>query len=191
MLSEVLGVVYLLLPLLGGAALHGACMKYGWLGALVRPIDGGRVLGGRPIFGRSKTWRGPVAVAAGAGAVFAVQRHLLHAIPALASLELTDYAALPGWFGAAAGLLAELAELPNSFVKRRLGVEPGGTARGALGVVFFLWDQLDLLLGFWLVTAAFVGATPLRVGASLLLVAVLHPLLTLGGYLLGMRPSAR
>jgi hypothetical protein len=165
-------------------------MKHGWLAFLARPIDGGLAPGGRPLFGRSKTWRGPLLVALGAGLVFAAQR-ALHGVPALAAVELVDYARLPWWLGAAAGAAAELAELPNSFVKRRLGIAPGGTTRGPLSVVFYLWDQLDLLLGYGLVLAAFVPATPLRVALCALVVAGVHPLLTLAGYLLGMRPTAR
>lgn len=189
MLQEALGTVYLLLPLLGGAVVHGACMRQGWLGFLARPIDGGRLLGGRPVFGRSKTLRGPVCVAGGAAAVFALQQGPLHG--PCAGLELVDYARLPAWLGAGLGGMAELAELPNSFVKRRLGVAPGGTARGPQAVLFYLWDQLDLLLGFWLVAAPFVAATPARLGISIALVGGMHPLLTLAGYLLGIRPSAR
>ncbi len=192
MLEEIAGTVYLLLPLLGGAIAHAACMKFGWFGALARPIDAGRAFRGKPIFGHSKTWRGPLAVAAGTAAVLALQRHLLHPIPAFASLELVDYAALPGgWFGLLAGAAAELSELPNSFTKRRLGVEPGGTAGGLRGLVFYLWDQLDLLLGYWLVFAIAVEPTALRVGISILVVGGVHPLLTLVGYLLGVRPTAR
>ena len=192
MLEEVAGAAYLCLPLLGGAIVHGACMKYAWLGFLARPIDGGRTLRGRPLFGHSKTWRGPLAVSAGAAAVFGLQRELLHHVPVLASLELVDYASLPGWwFGALAGALAELSELPNSLVKRQLGIEPGATARGLQGILFFLWDQLDVLLGFWLVFALVVPPTPLRVAASVVVVAGIHPLLTVAGYLLGMRPTAR
>lgn len=189
---EALGVVYLLLPLLGGAGVHGLCMRNGWLSFLARPIDGGRSFRGEPLFGDSKTFRGPVTVALGAGAVWAFQQSVLHRLDAFAALELVDLAGLPGfWFGAAAGAAGELAELPNSFVKRRLGVKPGGTAQGPLGVVFYLWDQLDVLLGFGCVVAAEVPLTPARVAASLLIVGGIHPLLTLAGYLLGMRPTAR
>lgn len=192
MLEEILGTVYLLLPLVGGAAVHGACMKYGWLAFLARPMDRGRRLGGQPIFGHSKTWRGPVAVALGAAAVYALQRHGLHHLPVFAGLELVDYAVLPGvWLGALAGAAAEFAELPNSFVKRRLGIEPSGTTSGLPGVVFFLWDQLDLLLGYWLVLACALPVTPLRVAISIVVVAGLHPLVTLIGYMLGMRSTAR
>jgi CDP-archaeol synthase len=188
---ELAGTTYLLLPLLGAALLHGVCMKHGWLAFLARPIDGGRTLRGRPLFGHSKTWRGPILVGIGAGAVFAVQQRVLHSIDAIAAIEVVDYASLPLWFGAAAGAVAELAELPNSFTKRQLGIAPGHTASGPLSILFYLWDQLDLLIGWWLVCAAFVPATPLRVAMSALLVAGVHPLLTGIGYLLGMRPTAR
>lgn len=189
---EVGGTLYLLAPLLGGAVVHGACMKFGWLASLARPMDFGRELGGRPLFGHSKTFRGPILVAAGAAAVYALQRHVLHGWPAFAALELVDYAALPGaWFAALAGAAAELAELPNSFVKRRLGIGPGQTAGGPLAVLFFVWDQVDLLLGYWLVFAAVVPPTPVRLAASLVLVGGIHPLVTVAGYLLGMRPTAR
>jgi hypothetical protein len=191
-LYEILGTVYLILPLLGGAVIHGLCIKYDWLGHLARPIDGGWMLYGRPLFGHSKTFRGPVAVAAGSAAVFALQQGFLHHLPALASIELVDYAHLPGWWlGAAVGAAAELSELPNSFVKRRLAIEPGGTARDPLAALFYLWDQVDVLLGFWLVFSVVVPATPLRIAVSVLVVAAIHPLLALIGHLLGMRPTSR
>jgi CDP-2,3-bis-(O-geranylgeranyl)-sn-glycerol synthase len=188
---ELLATLWLLAPLLGGALFHGLCMRQGWLAALARPIDAGRSWRGRAVFGHSKTWRGPVCVAAGSGACFALQQALLARIGALAAIAPAEAAGLPWWLGAVAGAAAELSELPNSFVKRRLGVAPGGTARGPLSLVFYAADQLDLLLGFWLVLAAAGAATPLRIGLSLLLVGALHPAITLGGYLLGMRPTAR
>jgi hypothetical protein len=190
--SEVLGTVYLLLPLLGGAALHGLCMRTGWLASLKRPIDGGRMLRGRRVFGDSKSWRGPILVGAGAGLVWALQLHVLHGLPACAALELVDFAELPGVaFAVLAGFVGELAELPNSFVKRQLGIAPGATARGPLALVFYFWDQLDVLMGYGLMLAFAVPPTPLRVAVSVAVVAGVHPLLTWLGYRLGMRPTAR
>jgi hypothetical protein len=186
---EALATAWLLAPLLAGALVHGLCMKHGWLGWLARPIDGGRRWRGRPIFGHSKTFRGPVCVAAGAAVGFAAQQPLL--ARAGAPAELADLATLPWWLFALAGAAAELGELPNSFTKRRLGIAPGATARGPLAVVFYAWDQLDLLLGYWLVLAGAGVATPARGALSLLLVGAVHPLTTLCGFLLGMRPTAR
>ena len=192
MARELLATIYLLLPLLGGALVHGLCMKYEWLAFLKRPIDGGRTWRGRRWFGHSKTWRGPILVAAGAAATWALQRHVLHAWPAAASLEGVDFATLPGpWLAAAAGFVGELAELPNSFTKRQLGIAPGATARGPLAIVFYLWDQLDVLTGYGLVIACAVPVTPLRVAIAVVLVAGIHPLITWLGFLLRMRPTAR
>jgi len=181
--------LYLLLPLLGGAAAHGVCMRFDWLAFLKRPIDGGRSWRGRRLFGHSKTWRGPLLVAAGSAGVWWLQRSVLHEVPAFAAVQL---AVLPGvWFGALAGFVAELGELPNSFVKRRLGIGPGETAKGPLAVLFYLWDQLDVVIGYWLVLAWVVPPTPLRLATSLVVGAALHPVLTWLGWWLGMRPSAR
>ena len=38
-------------------------------------------------------------------------------------------------------------ELPNSFFKRELDVAPGGAAKGWLGPVFWVIDQVDSLIG--------------------------------------------
>ena len=166
-------------------------MKHGWLAWLARPIDGGRCWRGRPIFGQSKTFRGPVCVAAGVAGVFALQQGPLAGSDAVSGIALLDYPRLPAWLGAAAGFAAELSELPNSFVKRRLSIAPGATARGPLALLFYLWDQLDLLLGWWLVLACAVAPTPVRVGASVGFVLAVHPLLALVGHRLGMRRTAR
>jgi CDP-2,3-bis-(O-geranylgeranyl)-sn-glycerol synthase len=192
LLREALATAALLLPLLGGALFHGLCMQRGWFAFLATPIDRGRTFRGRPLFGHSKTVRGPLAVAAGVAAVWALEQALARSFPELAAAVPLDLASLPGVaFAAAAGAAAELSELPNSFVKRQLGIAPGGTTRGPLAVVFYLWDQLDLLLGYWLVLSAAVDVTPARVAVSLVVVGGIHPLLTLAGYLLGMRPTAR
>jgi len=122
-------------------------MRTGWLAFLARPIDGGRTLRGRPGLRAQQDLARSLLVAFGAGAVFALQRSILHDIETLAA-ELVDYASLPWWLGALAGGAAELAELSNSFVKRQLGIAPGKTASGPLAIVFYLWDQLDLLIGW-------------------------------------------
>lgn len=45
------------------------------------------------------------------------------------------------------GLTYMLFELPNSFIKRRLDIEPGKTQNSAVGIVFFMIDQIDSLIG--------------------------------------------
>lgn len=191
-MEEVLGVAYLFLPLLGGAVFHGFCLKFGWLSLLKRPMDGGRTLRGRPLFGPNKTFRGPVAVALGSALVLGLQHDVLHRISAVRHIELFDYSVINGWlFGLAVGAAAMLAELPNSFLKRQLDIPSGHQAGGVLRLVFFFLDQVDVLLGAWLIFATVTQVTPGRICISIVIIFVMHNLVTVVGYGLGMRKTAR
>ena len=76
------------------------------------PLDGGTLLAdGQPLFGRSKTLRGLVAALLVTGLV----------APLLG---------FPWWIGSLIGLSAMLGDLSSSFIKRRLGLQPGARATG-------------------------------------------------------------
>src|SRR5262245_51168772 len=101
-------------------------MKFGWLRLLARPIDAGATFRGRRLFGASKTYRGPIAVGLGAALVLGLQSTILHRASVFRGVELFDYGVVDGWaLGFLVGAGAMLAELPNSFVKRQIGVPPG------------------------------------------------------------------
>jgi CDP-2,3-bis-(O-geranylgeranyl)-sn-glycerol synthase len=192
LVREGIGIIYLLLPLFGGAIVHGVCWKYGWLSFLVCPLDYGLTFRGKRVFGQHKTWRGLVTVALGAAVILELQSHLSHWWPAVTAIELFDYGSVKGWaLGALVGAAAEFAELPNSFVKRQCGIAPGGTTQGFWSIIFYVWDQIDLLAGAWLVFASVVSITLFRIGLSILFVLILHPSLTVIGYLFGMRETMR
>ena len=189
-MTELWGVAYLLAPLLGGGIFHGICMKYDWLAFLARRIDRGVLVGGKPLFGANKTYRGVVAVGIGAAIVLGVQSSLLHRVPNVQRIELFDYGAVNGsLLGFCVGSAAMLAELPNSFLKRRLAVAPGESGRGAAGALLYLLDQVDLLLGAWLVFAWVIDVRASWVVLSIVIAAVVHQLLTSVTYALGMRRS--
>ncbi len=187
-------VAYLLLPLLGGALLHGLCMKYGWLRFLARPIDGGRCWSGRRLFGDHKTWRGLVATGLGTLPLFAGQALWLHYCPWLRALEIFDYSTVNvAIFGFLLGFGAMLGELPNSFWKRRLNVAPGESPTGLSRYWFYVLDQIDLLGGVWLVVAL-AAPRAVRMGTvvpSLVITLFAHQLVTFVGYALGMRETRR
>jgi hypothetical protein len=170
--AEILSGALLMAPLLLGLIAHGLCIRFGLLRGLARPIDRGATLGGRRLFGDNKTWRGITAVALGSALGFA----LLGRGPLL---------------GLAVGAAAMLAELPNSFVKRRLAITPGQQAKGFLGALFRVLDQVDVVAGAWLALAFVVTPSAPRVLGSLFAVAFVHPLLTAAGYALGMRATPR
>jgi CDP-archaeol synthase len=191
-MKEFLALAYLFFPLLIGLALHGFCIKYDALAFLRRPIDRGRKFRGKRIFGDNKTYRGVVVVSLGTAVGFGLQSLILHRIASIRSIELFDYAFFKSVaLGAAVGVAAMLSELPNSFIKRRFEIEPGSAAKGWKGMVFYVYDQIDFLLGSWLVLAFVIPVTVERVLFSAGLLLVAHQLLSSAGYALGMRRTAR
>jgi hypothetical protein len=191
-MKEFLTLAYLFLPLLVGLALHGFCIKYDFLAFLCRPIDRGRKFQGKRIFGDNKTYRGVVVVSLGTAIGFALQSLLFHRIASVSSVELFEYSFFKSVaLGLAVGVAAMLSELPNSFIKRRFEIAPGTAAKGWKALIFYVYDQIDFLLGAWLVLAVVVPVTIGRVLLSSGLLLVAHQLMSSVGYALGMRRTAR
>ncbi|SRR5258706_13557377 len=181
---------YLHAPLLVAAAVAGLVLKADLLRALARPIDAGATVRGRRLFGDTKTWRVVVAAIVGATLGVCAQRWLVGAHAG--ALAMLDYARTnPLALGAALGGGAVLGELPNSFVKRQLGIPPSGTARGPVRAWFYVWDQVDFLTATWPLACLFARPTWLHVAVSFALALVMHPLVALLGYAIGSRKSAR
>jgi CDP-archaeol synthase len=191
-MKEFLALAYLFFPLLVGLALHGFCIKYDTVAFLCRPIDRGRKFRGKRIFGDNKTYRGVVVVGLGTMIGFGLQSLLLHRIASIRGIELFDYALFKSLaIGLAVGVAAMLSELPNSFIKRRFEIAPGTAAKGWKRLIFYVYDQIDFLLGAWLVLAVVVPVTVERVLFSAGLLLVAHQLMSSAGYALGMRKTAR
>jgi CDP-diglyceride synthetase len=180
---------WLLAPILISAAVHGVVLRFDLFRALKRPMDFGLSLWGVRLFGDNKTWRAFVVAVIVCAMAVVVQRIVA---PALPPRLICDHGAVPApVLGALIGAAAILGELPNSFIKRRAGVAPGSTARGAIAIVFYLLDQVDLVIITWPLIWAFVDADWRMVVASFVLAATLHPLVSLAGYVSGARKTAR
>lgn len=190
-MDEFVKVSYLIAPLIVGLILHGLAIKFGWFKRLARPLDRGATFRGKRLFGDNKTYRGIVAVALGTAVGFGIQT-ILHRSAGPRHIEMMDYrfpAAL--LLGLAVGATAMLSELPNSFIKRQLNVAPGSAAAGLAGGLFYFLDQVDMLAGVWLVLCFVVRASLGRILWSILFLFVVHQIITLIGYGLGMRATAR
>jgi hypothetical protein len=125
-----------------------------------QPIDGGATFRGRRLFGEHKTVRGFVVMVPAAAIAFAA---LAVAIgnPAGAGLWPLTVAGYAG-LGACAGFGFMAGELPNSFVKRQLGIRPGQAPRHRLGAAAqFLMDRLDSGVGMLLALSAIVSTPAL------------------------------
>jgi CDP-2,3-bis-(O-geranylgeranyl)-sn-glycerol synthase len=132
----------------------------------VLPLDGGASLRGRRVFGAHKTLRGFIVMVPAAALIFEALA-LAIGDPAAAGLwPLTPagYAHL----GALAGFGFMAGELPNSFVKRQLGILPGACARRRwTAAAQFAIDRLDSGIGMMLaVTTA--ASTPASTWAIVL-----------------------
>ena len=89
--------------------------------AFAWPLDGGLTLRGQRLLGANKTIRGFVVMIPAAALSFALLGAIVPASFGVWDLSVPSFAAL----GACAGFGFMAGELPNSFVKRQLGIAPG------------------------------------------------------------------
>jgi hypothetical protein len=182
-------ILFLGSPLLPAAIAHGLCIKYDWLDGLKRPLDFGRRLKGKRIFGDHKTWRAPVIYVVFCTLGTMVQAWLQGSGDLPPWLYLVDYEADGLLVGVLLGLGMAAGELPNSFVKRQMDVAPGKKKGGLLGLAFFMLDQVDVAIGIWVFLFFLIGPSLFLVAWSFLLTTVLHVAISIVGYLLGMRET--
>ena len=78
------------------------------------------------------------------------------------------------WIGSLIGTAYMLLELPNSFIKRRLKIPDGKTAEGIRGTIFLIYDQIDSLIGVFIVLKICSEISWLKVIGYILLGGVTH-----------------
>jgi hypothetical protein len=135
MLKEI--VVFALPLLLAGLVHHLVVIRFNFLSWLKHPIDFGYRIHGKRLFGNAKTWRG-FAVMITATAVFTgILGGYLH-LP----LPLNGYIT-----GALLGLGYSIGELPNSYLKRQLGISESSLKIISRHPWLSLLDQIDSIIG--------------------------------------------
>ena len=72
------------------------------------------------------------------------------------------------------GFTYMICELPNSFIKRRINIMPGKTDKGIKGIIFFVIDQIDSLIGVFFVLMLFNGMSLSRYLLYLFMGALTH-----------------
>jgi hypothetical protein len=98
-------------------------------------------------FGKNKTWRGLLFVPLANALTLTVMSLLM-------ALDIET----PSILGFVLGLAYMVFELPNSFVKRRLGIAPGD-GHGKYRIAFSIVDKMDSAVGVVLIYALFGHAT--------------------------------
>lgn len=172
---KTLGAMYVtLLSTVIAGIVNSLWCKSKLMKALQMPMDGGRNFAdGRRIFGDNKTWKGFL------GYILLNTLCMVLWGFACAATEIEEYnlfyqnmANTPVnnlLVGLLLGLAYGIFELPNSFLKRRLGIVPGKTLGGAARAFFVFLDQADSVFGCVLVVCLY---HPMTVWFYLLYVAV-------------------
>lgn len=155
--------------------------RLGLLKFLAKPVDGGRMFLGKPIFGPNKTWRGFVT-----GVFVAIIttwfQYLAYSIPFFNKISLINYSKIDLWIlGFLFGFGALFGDLIKSFFKRRLNIPPSAP--------WFPFDQLDFVIGS-LIFVSLIYKPPLSIVVTILIISlILHILVNNIGYLLKIKST--
>ena len=140
------------IPMILGGIIHMVIIKLPILNALSGPIDCGVTwTDGKQLFGANKTWKGCVSMPLGTAIGFSILElmTLSEGIKASCPIDFESGEILQtAWgLGLFMGLAYILAELPNSFIKRRIEIPPGQNVSGFKGKFFMVVDQVDSSFG--------------------------------------------
>lgn len=102
-------------------------------------VDFGATLGGKPLFGEHKTWRGMIGATVAGGLVWMGQVWLYNHTNVIDPWYFVDFNDYPIWTGFVLGFGAMFGDLIKSFFKRRFDVKSGKK--------WVPWDQIDYIIG--------------------------------------------
>ena len=181
-------------PLIAGGILNMIFKKTKIYKKFKNPIDGGKCLkDGKRIFGDNKTWIGFFSMI-----FFCVISQIICGILCnyFEMNYLNDIYMIHNntiifniFFGFLVGFIYMLFELPNSFIKRRFNIKPGKTETGLLGLVFFIIDQIDSLIGVMFLIYLFSDISILKYFGYIALGAFTHVGINTVLYLLKIRKN--
>ena len=189
-------MLFLIAILVCAGTANMAFVKAPLLGGLSRPMDGGVVLrDGKRLFGDNKTWKGFFGMIALTAICLAAAGSLAASIPEIQRLSLIPFSEFRSpfsvwFFGAIWGLAYVLAELPNSFIKRRIDIPPGKNASGLKGFLFLVLDQADSVIACVLVLPLFSSITWPDAIVLVILGSFAHYLANLGLYVVHLKKQA-
>ena len=175
---ELLRVFLLSVPLIVGGIIHMIAVKVDILSYLKKPIH-------HRWFGLNKTWRGFVVMplATWPGVILAQK------IEPLFDLNTPLLTTVPSWLLALLlGLGYCLAELPNSYIKRRLGIKEGQTSN-RYKWFFVILDQADSAIGCLLAYRLVLPVSWTTVILTIILGTIIHLLINVLLYTAGIRKN--
>jgi len=162
---ELITLFYFFLP--GAIANMAPVLMMKYFNFLAVPVDFGKKLFGKAIFGSHKTYRGIIFACIAGIAVILIQKYL-YSIQFFKNISIIDYSTYPDimLLGFLLGFGAIFGDLIKSFFKRRVNVKPGKP--------WIPFDQIDYPLG-GVLFASIIFPLGLRQGLIIIaMFAVLH-----------------
>ena len=152
----VLKMFVTILPVILGGIANMLFCKSAFYKSHRKPLDNGFCLkDGKRLFGDNKTITGFLSMI-----VFCSLFQVLIGLTGLPDDMYTRYentVIFNIYAGALLGFMYMLFELPNSFLKRRLGIEAGKTVKSDIRAVFLIIDRIDSVTGIALVICILSG----------------------------------
>ena len=179
MLLLVFQTLYFLLPAYIANMAPVVVHRLGLLPRLNLPIDRGYILRGARLIGETKTWRGIIVGIATAMSVGTIQYFLWHfniiKLHTVVDFSIVD----PIAFGFIGGVGAMGGDLVKSIIKRRFKIHSGQP--------WPVFDQLDFVLGYLILTSFLVTIRPAIFVIALLATLILHPLVNIIAFWLRLK----
>lgn len=146
-----------------------------------KPLDLGKYLNKRRIFGDNKTWRGLIFGIIIATVTVALQVWIFNNSAWIRGISNPiNYSELSIiWLGPLLGLGALLGDAIESFFKRQLGINPGSS--------WFPLDQIDYIIGGCVLSLLVVRLPLVNYGAIVLVWFFLHIITVFVGHKIGVR----
>lgn len=195
-MKSIIEIIYLILPVMLGAISNMVFVKFPCCGVLNVPMDKGKVLSdGKRLLGDNKTWKGFFGMITLTSFWFVVVSIFTRNFIWVQKIALLPYSTYNTPFtelmyGAIWGLGYVLAELPNSFIKRRLNISPGKNAKGFLGKLFIFVDQSDSVVGCLLFMLFFYIPTIIDILLIFVIATILHYIINILLFLIKLKKQA-
>jgi CDP-archaeol synthase len=180
-------VTWLMVPVIAAGVAHVVVIKRDSFHALAVPLDGGVWWRGAPLLGPNKTWRGLIVMFGVASVAMAMQASLARRSGAVRSFTAIDFERVDPWLaGGIYGLGYAAGELPNSFLKRRIGIAPGGRS-ARRGLLQYVVDQTDSVVGCVAALNLFYRPSGGELAAASAIGTVLHVAIDRAMYAIGAK----
>jgi CDP-2,3-bis-(O-geranylgeranyl)-sn-glycerol synthase len=154
---------FLVLAMSAAGVVHIVWLRWATADALLFPVDFGKRIRGRRLFGDNKRLRGFIVLPLAAAGTFALVAAFRQDLPATIDSHLWNFPVRQfARIGFVAGLAFMLAELPNSFLKRQLGLASGEVPRSGFSrIACLLLDRFDSAFGMLLAVSLMAPVPPL------------------------------